>query len=113
MTQIILARHGETEWNVSEVFRGRVDIELSETGIRQTELLAKYLSDMEIDAIYASPLKRALSTAENIAKYHKNNVLVSSVLLISTLVSGRGYITSRYRKNTQNCTMSGLPTRRE
>ena len=74
MTQIILVRHGETEWNVKEVFRGRVDIELNETGLKQAQLLAKYLSDIKIDAIYSSPLKRALTTAEIMASYHKLKV---------------------------------------
>ncbi|MBI2329116.1 MAG: histidine phosphatase family protein, partial [Chloroflexi bacterium] len=39
MTEIILARHGETEWNLGEIFRGRIDVELNETGIKQAELL--------------------------------------------------------------------------
>ena len=43
MVEIILARHGETEWNRREIFRGRADIELSETGARQAKLLARYL----------------------------------------------------------------------
>ena len=77
MTEIILARHGETEWNVGEIFRGRIDIELNETGIKQAELLAEYLSDVEIDAIYSSPLKRALRTAEVIASHHKLEVEIA------------------------------------
>ena len=81
MTQIILARHGETEWNVAEVFRGRIDIELNETGIKQAELLAEYLSHMKIDAVYSSPLKRALKTAEIIASYHKTGVEVALGLI--------------------------------
>jgi probable phosphoglycerate mutase len=60
----MLIRHGDTDWNVEEIFRGRVDIELNETGIKQAELLAKHLSDEKIVAIYSSPLKRALRTAE-------------------------------------------------
>ena len=39
MLEIILVRHGETDWNVAEVFRGRIDVELNETGIKQAELL--------------------------------------------------------------------------
>ena len=81
MTQIILVRHGETEWNVKEVFRGRIDIELSETGLKQAQLLAKYLSDIEIDAIYSSPLKRALTTAEIMASYHKLKVEIAPGLI--------------------------------
>ena len=81
MTEIILARHGETEWNINEVFRGRIDIELNETGIRQAELLAEYLSSTKIDTIYSSPLKRAVKTAETIAGYHKLDVEISPGLI--------------------------------
>ncbi len=81
MTEIILVRHGETEWNVNQVFRGRIDVELNETGIRQAELLAEYLSDLKIDAVYSSPLKRALKTAEIVASYHKLDVRVADGLI--------------------------------
>jgi len=77
MAEIILARHGETEWNVEEVFRGRIDVELNQTGIKQAELLAEYLSGIKIDAVYSSPLKRALKTAELIAGYHKLRVEIT------------------------------------
>ena len=81
MTEIILVRHGETEWNVGEIFRGRIDIELNETGINQAELLAEYLSKAKVDAIYSSPLKRALKTAEIIARYHKLDVDIAPGLI--------------------------------
>ncbi len=81
MTQIILVRHGETEWNIKEVFRGRIDIGLNEAGLKQAELLAQYLSDVKIDAIYTSPLKRAFTTAEMIARYHKLDVEVDPGLI--------------------------------
>ena len=81
MTQIILVRHGETEWNIEEIFRGRIDIELNETGIKQAKLLAEYLSDLKIDTIYSSPLKRALKTAEIIAGYHKFDVEITPGLI--------------------------------
>ncbi len=81
MTTIILARHGETEWNAEEIFRGRIDVELNETGIREAELLAKYLSDMTITAVYSSPLKRALQTAEMIARHHDVKVEVAPQLI--------------------------------
>ena len=81
MTEIILARHGETEWNVGEIFRGRIDIELNETGLRQAELLAEYLSGIKIDAVYSSPLRRALKTAEMIVGYHKLEVEIAPGLM--------------------------------
>jgi len=81
MTEIILVRHGETEWNIKEIFRGRIDIELNETGIKQAELLAEYLSQVEMEAIYSSPLKRALKTAEVVASYHNLDVDLASGLI--------------------------------
>jgi broad specificity phosphatase PhoE len=81
MTEIILVRHGETEWNVQQVFRGRIDIELNETGLRQAKLLAEYLSGVNIDAVYSSPLRRALKTAEVIASPHKLEVKIAPGLI--------------------------------
>jgi broad specificity phosphatase PhoE len=81
MTEIILARHGETQWNVEEVFRGRIDIELNENGIKQAELLAEYLSNLKIDDIYSSPLKRALKTGEVIASHHELEVKIAPGLI--------------------------------
>jgi broad specificity phosphatase PhoE len=81
LTEIILARHGETEWNVQEVFRGRIDVELNQTGIKQAELLAEHLSHLKLDAVYSSPLKRALKTAEIIARDHKLEVEIAPALI--------------------------------
>jgi len=81
MTEIILARHGETDWNVKEVFRGRADIMLEETGLKQAEALAQYLQDTAIEAIYSSPLSRALQTAEAIACYHRMAVMTVPSLI--------------------------------
>jgi broad specificity phosphatase PhoE len=68
--EIILVRHGETDWNVAEVFRGRIDVPLNAAGIKQAELLGDYLCGVAVDAVYSSPLKRALKTAEAIARHH-------------------------------------------
>ncbi len=70
MTEIILVRHGETEWNVQEIFRGRADIDLNATGRKQAELLAQYLKDIKFDAILTSPLERAMRTAQIISAGH-------------------------------------------
>ncbi len=68
MTELLLIRHGETEWNAGEVFRGRADIDLNENGILQAKLLAGYLDGKEIEAVYSSPLVRATGTAGGIAQ---------------------------------------------
>jgi broad specificity phosphatase PhoE len=80
MTELILVRHGQTAWNVVEVFRGRSDVDLDETGLKQAELLAEYLRECKIEAVYSSPLKRALKTARAIASRHKLEVITSQGL---------------------------------
>ncbi len=74
MTEIILVRHGETDWNASETFRGRADVDLNETGLLQAELLGEFLGEEKIDLIFSSPLKRAVRTAEAIAKFQEIEV---------------------------------------
>jgi len=81
MTELILVRHGETVWNVEKIYRGRADVDLDEVGIKQAELLGKYLSNWELEAIYSSPLKRALATANIIARYHKIGVYIADGLV--------------------------------
>ena len=68
MTSIYLVRHGQTAWNKEEVFRGRTDIPLDETGLKQAELAAQYFKKIEIHSVYSSPLARASETAEAIAR---------------------------------------------
>jgi broad specificity phosphatase PhoE len=63
MLRILVIRHGETSWNKDKIFRGRVDISLSEIGRQQADLLGRRLSGQPIQSIYASPLKRAVETA--------------------------------------------------
>jgi broad specificity phosphatase PhoE len=67
MTSVYLVRHGQTAWNREEIFRGRTDVPLDETGLRQAELAGEYFEGMEIHAVYSSPLARAWQTAEKIA----------------------------------------------
>jgi broad specificity phosphatase PhoE len=64
MTRIFLIRHGQTEWNRQEIFRGRADVPLSANGIRQAEALARRLVGEEPAAVYCSPLARAVVTAQ-------------------------------------------------
>ena len=68
MTRLIVVRHGQTEWNRVERFRGRADIGLDEVGIRQAEAAAARIIDWEVSAVYSSPLRRALTTAEILAQ---------------------------------------------
>jgi len=68
MTRIVLVRHGETEWNRVEHFRGRADVPLNETGITQAKRMAQRVATQwRPVAIYSSPLTRAVKTAEAVA----------------------------------------------
>lgn len=67
-TTIILARHGETEWNRQRRAQGKSDIPLSEVGIKQAKALAKKLQGIGITHIYSSTLTRASHTARIVAE---------------------------------------------
>jgi len=64
VTTVLLARHGETEWNREERYQGHADPPLNETGRAQAQELAESLAVESIEAIYASDLRRAAETAE-------------------------------------------------
>ena len=69
--EILLVRHGQTEWNLLKKVQGKADIELNEQGIKQAEETRNYLKNEKIDLILCSPLKRAMQTAE-IIKQERN-----------------------------------------
>jgi broad specificity phosphatase PhoE len=64
VTTILLARHGESDWNAAGRWQGHVDRPLTGLGRRQAEELGAFLADISLDAAYASDLRRAWETAE-------------------------------------------------
>lgn len=79
--RLILVRHGETDINKARLALGRADVELNQHGRWQAQRLALSLKDEAIGAIYSSPLKRALATAEPIASSHGLQVQVDEGLI--------------------------------
>lgn len=71
MVKIILVRHGETDWNKEQVFRGKMDVPLNQLGLAQARGVKEALEGEAIDALYASPLSRAFATAEVLAEGRK------------------------------------------
>jgi 2,3-bisphosphoglycerate-dependent phosphoglycerate mutase len=63
MTTILLARHGETDWNSERRWQGHADQPLNEVGRAQARELARTLADRSIDVVYSSDLARAHETA--------------------------------------------------
>lgn len=68
MTRVILLRHGQTEWNRVERFRGRADLALDEVGLAQAEAAASYIAGWEPVALYSGPLRRTMMTAQALAR---------------------------------------------
>jgi broad specificity phosphatase PhoE len=99
MTFIYLVRHGQTAWNKEEIFRGRTDVPLDETGLRQAELAGEYFKGMEIHGIYTSPLSRAWETAQKIARFHNLKVKPLEGIIDMSFGNWEGHPHQEIRKN--------------
>jgi broad specificity phosphatase PhoE len=65
--ELILIRHGQTEWNATSRWQGQADPPLNAVGHEQAQHTAQELSGQKIDVLISSDLKRARETAEIIA----------------------------------------------
>lgn len=68
--RVFIVRHGETDYNIAKRCQGILDIPLNQTGLEQAGRIANRLRLEKFDAIYSSPMKRALATIQAIAKFH-------------------------------------------
>ncbi|MEI3402319.1 MAG: histidine phosphatase family protein [Clostridia bacterium] len=66
--EIYVVRHGQTDYNIKQVFQGHIDIPLNETGKKQAQEIALRFKDIDIDMILVSPLQRTIQTAEYISQ---------------------------------------------
>ena len=70
-TTIVLVRHGQTAWNRQVRFRGQADPALDDIGLKQAEATARYITKRwPVEAVYSSPMGRAMQTASAIAEAH-------------------------------------------
>jgi len=79
---IIFLRHGQAKNNTERVLAGRTPgVPLTEEGVDQSEKAAKFLEDMNISAIYSSPIERAKNTAEIVGKHNSMDVRIDDRLI--------------------------------
>ena len=79
-TTVLLARHGQTESNVSGFYMGRSDEDLNDIGYAQSRSLSSRLAGLPIASVYTSPLQRTYVTATILAKPHNLEVKISDGL---------------------------------
>ena len=80
MTTILLARHGESDWNREHRWQGHTDRPLTELGRAQAAALADRLAGVQLAAIYASDLSRARDTAQAVARRQGMEVITRADL---------------------------------
>ena len=82
MGSIIFLRHGQAKNNTERILAGRSPgVPLTEKGIDQAENAAKFLEEMNISAIYSSPIQRAKNTAEIVGKHNSIDVTIDDRLI--------------------------------
>ncbi len=74
--KIWIARHGQTNLNKQKLMQGRTDEPLNETGIVQAKNRRGQIGDIKFDAVYASPLQRAITTASIIGNVPESEVII-------------------------------------
>lgn len=74
MTNLILIRHGETDWNAERRIQGQLDIPLSAVGVAQAEAVGRSFRDRPVDVLISSDLSRAMQTMAPIAEHRDLDV---------------------------------------
>ncbi len=71
MAKLVLIRHGQSEWNLSNQFTGWVDVDLSDEGVKQAINAGKLIKEagIEFDYAYTSVLTRAIKTLHYALEY--------------------------------------------
>ena len=79
-TQLIIVRHGQTQWNLKLIRQGHLDSPLTEKGVAQAKALGERLARETFTALYSSDLGRALQTAQMIAEATGHKIVTDARL---------------------------------
>lgn len=72
MTQLLLIRHAQTDWIGQRLAGWTPAVHLNEEGRRQAQALGERLAALKLQALYSSPLERAVETAQAILAHHSH-----------------------------------------
>lgn len=81
MTTIYLVRHAEAQGNIERRFQGHFDGKISENGEKQLLYLKKRFRKIPLNAVYTSPLSRAVATAEVVNFYSELPLILDRSLM--------------------------------
>lgn len=95
MTTVYTVRHAQSAGNLGKVFQGRLDTDLSEVGKRQLGPLAERFENIHVDAVFSSPLRRALETAQAVSTICKAPLIADNRLIE---IDGGAYQGKRYEE---------------
>ena len=98
MTDLVLVRHGETEWHAGNRYAGRTDVPLTPRGVAQAQDLAVWARRTPPDRVLASPLERARHTAEPAARAAGLEVIVDDRLVEVDFGKGDGLTRDEMRE---------------
>ena len=98
-TELILIRHGETEWNSQLRMQGHSNSNLSPAGLLQIGALGQWMKNVSFDHIYSSDSLRARQTAEAIIKYSGHTLNLDQRLREKNLGIFEGLTTEEAREH--------------
>jgi probable phosphoglycerate mutase len=79
-TQVIIVRHGQTEWNIKGIRQGHLDSPLTGRGLAQAKALGQRLAREKFSVLYSSDLGRAIETAREIVSVTGHQIVTDARL---------------------------------
>lgn len=79
--KIYVTRHGQTDYNKTRKMQGRTDVPLNKVGIEQAKKRRESIGDVKFDAVYSSPLSRAVQTAQIIGNVSRDQIITDERII--------------------------------
>ncbi|MCR5402435.1 MAG: histidine phosphatase family protein [Butyrivibrio sp.] len=79
--KIYVTRHGQTDYNKTRKMQGRTDVPLNKVGIEQAKRRRESIGDIKFDAVYSSPLSRAVQTAQIIGNVARDKIITDERII--------------------------------